>query len=108
LSIANQSWVCSKRGVSGWFWDIGQVPLRNFDWLPFTPPLVASSVLHKVTLGVCFGGLEDFVHGVVDLSTTSYMPMHWNIMWAENYIQQNSNMFVHCKYNDRDVQKKYY
>jgi hypothetical protein len=61
-----------------------------------------------VTLGVCFGGLEDFVHGVVDLSTTSYMPMHWNIMWAENYIQQNSNMFVHCKYNDRDVQKKYY
>jgi hypothetical protein len=21
--------------------------VRNFDWLPFTPPLVASSVLHK-------------------------------------------------------------
>jgi hypothetical protein len=37
LSIANQSWACSKRGVSSWFWDIGQVPLRNFDWLPFTP-----------------------------------------------------------------------
>jgi hypothetical protein len=32
-----------KREVSGWFWDIGQVPVRNFDWLPFTPPLVAVS-----------------------------------------------------------------
>jgi hypothetical protein len=49
LSIANQSWACSKRGVSGWFWDIGQVPLRNFDWLPFTPPsgrLFGPSVMH--------------------------------------------------------------
>jgi hypothetical protein len=27
----------------GLFWDIGQVPVRNFDWLPFTPPLVALS-----------------------------------------------------------------
>jgi hypothetical protein len=43
LSIANQSWACQKRGVSGWFWDIGQVSVRNFDWLPFTPPLVAVS-----------------------------------------------------------------
>jgi hypothetical protein len=43
LSIANQSWTRYKRGVSGWFWDIGRVPLRNFDWLPFTPPLVAFS-----------------------------------------------------------------
>jgi hypothetical protein len=31
------------RGV-GSVWDIGQVPARNFDWLPFTPPpLVAFS-----------------------------------------------------------------
>jgi hypothetical protein len=33
-------------------WDIGQVPVSNFDWLPFTPPLVAfsgpsSSVSHS-------------------------------------------------------------
>jgi hypothetical protein len=55
LSIANQSWACSKRGVSCWFWDIGQVPLRNFDWLPFTPlwsPLrsfnIDSSVVHVI------------------------------------------------------------
>jgi hypothetical protein len=38
LSIANQSWARYKRGVSGWSWNIGQVLLRNFDWLPFTPP----------------------------------------------------------------------
>jgi hypothetical protein len=31
LSIANQSWTCYKRGISDWFWDIGQVPVRNFD-----------------------------------------------------------------------------
>jgi hypothetical protein len=24
-------------------WDIGQVTVSNFDWLPFTPPLVAFS-----------------------------------------------------------------
>jgi hypothetical protein len=36
---------------------------------------------HKVKLGVCFGGLEDFVHGVVDLSTTSYMPLRWKGGW---------------------------
>jgi hypothetical protein len=29
--------------VSDSIWDIGQVPTRNFDWLPFTPPLVAFS-----------------------------------------------------------------
>jgi hypothetical protein len=23
--------------VTGHFWDIGRVLLRNFDWLPFTP-----------------------------------------------------------------------
>jgi hypothetical protein len=26
-------------------------------------------------------------------------------MGAENYIQQNSNMFVHCKYDDIDDKK---
>jgi hypothetical protein len=50
LSIANQSWARYKRGVSGWSWDIGQVPLRNFDWLPFTPPLVAFSGPLKTNL----------------------------------------------------------
>jgi hypothetical protein len=29
--------------VLGLFSDIGQVPSRNFYWLPFTPPLVAFS-----------------------------------------------------------------
>jgi hypothetical protein len=41
--------------VSGCFWDIGQVPSRNFDWLPFTPPLVAfsnpSKLIHLEPLG---------------------------------------------------------
>jgi hypothetical protein len=32
-----------ERGVSGGIWDIGQVLEENFDWLPFTPPLVAFS-----------------------------------------------------------------
>jgi hypothetical protein len=27
-------------------WDIHQVPTRNFDWLPFTPPWSPSPVLH--------------------------------------------------------------
>jgi hypothetical protein len=27
----------------GRFWDIGQIPTMKFDWLPFTPPLVAFS-----------------------------------------------------------------
>jgi hypothetical protein len=31
-------WSSYKRGASSQFWDIGQVPARNFDWLPFTPP----------------------------------------------------------------------
>jgi hypothetical protein len=31
-------------GVSDFqVWDIGQVTVSNFDWLPFTPPLVAFS-----------------------------------------------------------------
>jgi hypothetical protein len=34
-----------KRGVSGSIWDIGQVPIRNFDWLPFTPLWSPSPVL---------------------------------------------------------------
>jgi hypothetical protein len=42
-------------------WDIGQVPAKNFDWLPFTPPpLVAFSgpsisvaiMYKKVNLGI--------------------------------------------------------
>jgi hypothetical protein len=41
FSIAVRSWPISKRGASGQFQDICQVSSRNFDWLPFTPPLVA-------------------------------------------------------------------
>jgi hypothetical protein len=36
-----------KREVSGWFWDIGQVPVRNLDWLPFTPLWSPSPVLQS-------------------------------------------------------------
>jgi hypothetical protein len=42
-SVAMLSWPGWKRSASSWVWDIDQVPLRNFDWLSFTPPLVASS-----------------------------------------------------------------
>jgi hypothetical protein len=35
--IAVQSWPSLTRGASGSIWDIGHVPLRNFDCLPFTP-----------------------------------------------------------------------
>jgi hypothetical protein len=34
-----------KRGASGRFWDICQVPVRNFNWLPFTPLWSPSLVL---------------------------------------------------------------
>jgi hypothetical protein len=34
-------------------WDIGQVTVNNFDWLPFTPPLWSPSpVLHQYILKV--------------------------------------------------------
>jgi hypothetical protein len=37
--------------VLGLLWDIGQVPLRNLDWLPFTPALWSPSpVLQNVRL----------------------------------------------------------
>jgi hypothetical protein len=37
--------------LSGFGLILGYRPnsVRNFDWLPFTPPLVASSVLHMFT-----------------------------------------------------------
>jgi hypothetical protein len=39
LSIAMWSWLSYKRGASGWIWDICQVFIENFNWLPFnTPP----------------------------------------------------------------------
>jgi hypothetical protein len=31
FSIAMRSWSSWKRGMSGQFWDINQVPVRNFD-----------------------------------------------------------------------------
>jgi hypothetical protein len=46
LSIARQSWLSQKREASSSFWDIGQVPLKNFDWLSFTPLWSPSPVLH--------------------------------------------------------------
>jgi hypothetical protein len=38
LSIVRRSWSSWKRGASGSICDTGHVPVRNFDWLPFTPP----------------------------------------------------------------------
>jgi hypothetical protein len=43
FAIAVWSWMSQKRWASVSVWDIGQVPVRNFDWLPFNPPLVAFS-----------------------------------------------------------------
>jgi hypothetical protein len=37
FSIARWSWPSWKRGVFGSTWDIGQVLLKNFNWLPFIP-----------------------------------------------------------------------
>jgi hypothetical protein len=45
LCIARWSWPSQKRGVSSQFRDIGQVPVRNFDWLPFTPLWSPFSIL---------------------------------------------------------------
>jgi hypothetical protein len=52
-----RSWPSEKRGVLGQFWDIGKVPIRNFDWLPFTPLWPPSPVLHLpfFTVGVGMG-----------------------------------------------------
>jgi hypothetical protein len=46
--IASRSWPSWKSGASGHLRDIGQVPQMNFDWLPFTPPLVIFSGSSKV------------------------------------------------------------
>jgi hypothetical protein len=35
--------------VSGSVWDIGQVSMRNFDWLPFTPLWSPSPILQLVS-----------------------------------------------------------
>jgi hypothetical protein len=43
FAIAVRSWPSYKRGASGHFRDIGRVLSKNFDWLPFTPPLVVFS-----------------------------------------------------------------
>jgi hypothetical protein len=43
FAIAVRSWPSLKRGALDRFQDIGQVPTRNFDWLSFTPTLVAFS-----------------------------------------------------------------
>jgi hypothetical protein len=48
LPIARRSCLSYKRGASGWFRDIGQVPTRNFDCLSFTPLWSPSLVLHTV------------------------------------------------------------
>jgi hypothetical protein len=40
----NSSDFTRAEGVSDFeVWDIGQVTVSNFDWLPFTPPLVIFS-----------------------------------------------------------------
>jgi hypothetical protein len=38
-SITMWSLPSYRRGAFGLIWDIGRVPSRNFDWLPFTPSL---------------------------------------------------------------------
>jgi hypothetical protein len=48
FSIAMLSWSYQKRGALGLGWDICQVLVRNFDWLPFIPPLVVFSVPSRV------------------------------------------------------------
>jgi hypothetical protein len=37
--------------------------VRNFDWLPFTPPLIASPVLHEYT--GARGRDTDLTHGLI-------------------------------------------
>jgi hypothetical protein len=49
LSIARWFWPSQKRGSSGLIWDIGQVPVMNFDWLSFNPLLLPSPVLQLVS-----------------------------------------------------------
>jgi hypothetical protein len=62
--IAVRSW---SRGASGRFWDIGQVPSRNFDWLSFTPLWSPSLVLQLVSEPVW--SLVDF-NRLCDLKVT--------------------------------------
>jgi hypothetical protein len=52
LSIARQSCSGYKRVVSGWFWDIGQIPVRNFDWLPFIPLWSPSPIIQGTKLEI--------------------------------------------------------
>jgi hypothetical protein len=56
-AIAMQSWPSQKRGASGRFQDIGQVSIRNFDWLLFIPLWSPSPVLQcfYVTIIICQG-----------------------------------------------------
>jgi hypothetical protein len=49
FNIAMWSWPSLKRGVSGQFWNIGQVSSMNFDWLPFTPLWSHSPILQLVS-----------------------------------------------------------
>jgi hypothetical protein len=49
FAITVRPWPSWKRGASGRFQDIGQVPARNFDWLPFTPLWSPSPVLQLVS-----------------------------------------------------------
>jgi hypothetical protein len=59
FAIAVRSWLNQNRGMSDQFWDIGQVPLRNFDWLPFNPLWSPSLVFQYRTRGgtCCPGGI---------------------------------------------------
>jgi hypothetical protein len=51
LSIVRRSWSSWKRGASGLICDIGHVPVRNFDWLPFTPPLLVAFSSPSIGIG---------------------------------------------------------
>jgi hypothetical protein len=53
LSISRWFWPSLKRGAPGQFRDIGQVPSRTFDWLPFTPFWSPSPVLQLVSELIC-------------------------------------------------------
>jgi hypothetical protein len=44
--------VLEERGVD-LIWDIGQVPAKNFDWLPFIPPLWSPSPVLQSQLLLC-------------------------------------------------------
>jgi hypothetical protein len=64
-SMAMWSWSSYKRGVSVSVWDIGQVPIMNFDWLAFTPLWSPSPVLQYHSLLQLMGVSSDSVVGIV-------------------------------------------